>query len=193
MHDATEIDPLIRMAVAHYQFEATHPFTDGNGRTGRILNQLVLVEHGLLSHPVLYLSRFIMRRRAQYYSLLSGVTRNTEWEARVLYMLEGIVETDRWTAGKIEAIRTLMAKTSERVKEKLPKISSRELVEITYVQPRCRIRNVVDAGLAKRQTAAQYLKALTRIGVLEERKVGREKLFLNPALPDLLIRERSSS
>jgi len=193
VHDATEIDPLIRMAVAHYQFEAIHPFTDGNGRTGRILNQLILVEHGLLSLPVLYLSRFIMRRRAEYYSLLSGVTKSMAWEPWVLYMLQGIVETGTWTTDKIEAIRALMAKTSERVKEKLPKIHSRELVELTFVQPYCRIQNVVDAGLAKRQTAAEYLKALARIGVLEERKAGREKLFLNPALLKLLVREKPST
>ncbi|MBK8324743.1 MAG: Fic family protein [Betaproteobacteria bacterium] len=189
VHEGRDIDPLIRMAVSHYQFEAIHPFTDGNGRTGRILNQLILVQQGLLSLPVLYLSRYILGRRADYYARLIGVTREGAWESWVLFMLDGVTDTARWTTAKIDAIRQLMGRTAETVKADLPKIYSRELVELTFVQPYCRIQNVVDAGLAKRQTAAEYLKAMAERGVLREVKAGREKLFVNPAFLSLLTRE----
>jgi Fic family protein len=187
IHDQTEIDPLIRMAVAHYQFEAIHPFLDGNGRTGRILNQLMLVEQGLLELPVLYLSRYIIRNKVDYYRLLSGVTRDSAWEAWLLYMLKGVHETAAWTTDKINAIHKLMAHTTEHVRAQVPKIYSRELVELVFVQPYCRIQNIVGAGLGHRQTASVYLKALVDIGVLKEEKVGREKLFIHPKYMQLLI------
>ena len=186
IHDPTDIDPLICMAVAHYQFEAIHPFLDGNGRTGRILNQLMLVEQGLLDLPVLYLSRYIIRNKADYYSLLLGVTRDGAWEAWVLYMLEGVRSTATWTTGKIKAIHELMAHTTEYVRARAAKIYSRELVELIFVQPYSRIQNVVEAGLGHRETASGYLKALAKIGVLTEIKMGREKLFIHPKFVQLL-------
>ncbi len=186
--DAT--DPLIRMAIMHYQFEAIHPFADGNGRTGRILNLLFLVEQGLLDAPVLYLSRHIIRNRADYYRLLLRVTTDAEWQEWILYMLRAVTETARWTKAKIESIRDLLKTTAQNVRERLPKIYSRELAEIIFVQPYCRIGDVVAAGIAQRQSAAVYLKALVSIGILEERKVGREKLFINPALLRVLRDER---
>jgi Fic family protein len=186
IHDQADIDPLIRMAVAHYQFEAIHPFLDGNGRTGRILNQLMLVEQGLLDLPVLYLSRYIIRNKADYYRLLLGVTKEGMWEAWLLYMLEGVRSTAAWTTDKINAIHKLMAHTTDHVRTKVPKIYSRELVELVFVQPYCRIQNIVDAGLGHRQTASVYLKALVDIGVLKEEKVGREKLFIHPKYMRLL-------
>lgn len=186
IHNQTDIDPLIRMTVAHYQFEAIHPFLDGNGRTGRILNQLMLVEQGLLDLPVLYLSRYIIRNKADYYRLLLGVTREGMWEAWLLYMLEGVRSTATWTTDKINAIHKLMAHTTDHVRTKAPKIYSRELVELVFVQPYCRIQNIVDAGLGHRQTASVYLKALVDIGVLKEEKVGREKLFIHPKYMRLL-------
>lgn len=186
IHQHTEIDPLVRMAVAHYQFEAIHPFTDGNGRTGRVLNQLMLVEYGLLDTPVLYLSRYVIRNKADYYGLLLAVTQKSAWEKWILYVLGGISETAAWTTGKIEAIRQLMANTAEHVRLRIPRVYSRELVELVFVQPYCRIQNLVEAGLGNRQTASVYLKALTDIGVLKEVKVGREKLFLHPRFITLL-------
>ncbi len=186
IHNSTDIDPLIRMAVAHYQFEAIHPFLDGNGRTGRILNQLMLVEQGLLELPVLYLSRYVIRNKADYYRLLLGVTRNSTWEAWVLYMLEGVRSTAIWTTDKINAIHKLMAHTTDHVRMRAPRIYSRELVELVFVQPYCRIQNIVDAGLGHRQTASVYLKTLVNIGVLNEEKVGREKLFIHPKYMGLL-------
>lgn len=187
IHEQTEIDPLIRMAVAHYQFEAIHPFTDGNGRTGRILNQVMLVEQGLLDAPVLYLSRFIIKRKADYYQLLLDVTRKGAWEPWILYMLTGVKETALWTNLKIAAINDLVAHTVEYVSGKLPKIYSRELVDLIFVQPYCRIQNLLAAGIAKRQTASVYLKQFAEIGILRESQVGREKLFVHPKFLQLLM------
>lgn len=189
LHEAGEVDPLIRMAVAHYQFEAIHPFTDGNGRTGRILNLLFLVEKELLELPVLYLSRAIIRRKTDYYRLLLAVTVRNAWEEWILYMLQAVDETARWTTGRMRAIRDLMEETGRYVRAEAYGAYSRELVELTFVQPYCRIKNVVEAGIARRQTAAVYLKQLAGIGVLEEVKVGREKLFVNSRLMRLLTAE----
>ncbi len=192
LHETDAIDPLIRMAVAHYQFEAIHPFTDGNGRTGRILNLLFLVEQGLLDSPVLYLSRAIIRHKSDYYRLLRAVTAEGRWEEWVLYMLKAVEETAGWTTAKIHAIRQLMQDTADRVRQKAPAVYSRELIELIFVQPYCRIGNLVDADIAKRQTASVYLKELCNAGVLKEVKAGREKLFINPRLMALLTSERDN-
>lgn len=184
-----KIDPLVRMAAGHYQFEAIHPFTDGNGRTGRILNLLFLVDQGLLDIPVLYLSRYIVRNKAAYYSGLLSVTATGAWEPWLLYMLGGVTETARWTTQKIVAVRALLEETTERIRRDAGPIYSRELAELVFVRPYCRIAHVVEAGLAKRQTASTYLKTLADIGVLREHKIGREKVFLNPAFIDLLKRD----
>ncbi|RZJ04309.1 MAG: Fic family protein [Rubrivivax sp.] len=181
-----EIDPLVRMAVAHYQFEAIHPLTDGNGRTGRVINLLYLVEQGLMDSPVLYLSRHILRNRAEYYRGLQAVTQEGAWEPWLLYMLQGVTETARWTVDKIHAVRKLLEVTTEHLRKSAPQIYSRELAELIFERPYCRIAHVVDAGLAKRQTASLYLKQLAEIDVLREHKLGREKIFLNPAFIDLL-------
>ncbi len=177
------------MAVAHYQFEAIHPFLDGNGRTGRVLNSLFLVGEGLLDLPILYLSRYIIGRKADYYRLLLAVTREGAWEPWILYMLRGVEETAAWTTAKIGAVRKLSADTAAIARRRLPKIYSRELVDAIFEQPYCRIANLVDAGIAGRQAASRYLKALAGIGVLREKAVGREKLFVNPRLMTLLTRE----
>ena len=189
MREEQEIDPLIRMAVQHYQFEAIHPFVDGNGRTGRILNILFLVEQGLLDSPILYLSRFIIANKGEYYRLLQAVTSEGAWTEWVLYMLAGVEDTCRWTTDKIKAIRELMQHTSEYVQEKLPKVYSWELVVALFRQPYCRISNLVDAGIAKRQTASVYLKQLSEIGILQERRSGRETLFVHPKYIELLTGE----
>lgn len=187
--DGLELDPLVRMAVAHYQFEAIHPFTDGNGRTGRVLNLLYLLHEGLLQQPVLYLSGYINRNRPDYYRLLLEVTTGQRWEDWLLYMIEGVRETAGWTGDKIEATRTLIEHTVAYVQATAPGIYSRELVELLFVQPYCRIGNLVDEGIAKRQAASSYLKQLCGIGVLEEYKVGREKLFMHPKFIRLLLQE----
>lgn len=189
LHEKLEIDPLIRMAAGHYQFEAIHPFTDGNGRTGRVINSLFLIQEDLLTLPILYLSRYIIRQKDKYYELLIDVTRNETWEPWLLYMIDGVRETAEWTLQKILAVRDLESSVAELIRAKLPKIYSRELVDVIHQQPYCRIANVVDAGLAKRQTAATHLKRLVELGVLEERRSGREKLFVNTELLKVLVRE----
>ena len=192
LNETKELDPLIRMAVGHYQFEAIHPFTDGNGRTGRVLNSLFLIQENLLSLPILYLSRYIIKHKSDYYRLLRKVTEENAWEEWVLYILKGVEETASWTTAKIGAIRKLSADTFEYVRKALPKIHSLELINLIFELPYCRIQNVVDAKIAERQAASRYLKRLAEIGVLEEKMVGREKLFLHPKFLILLTRESNS-
>jgi len=189
LHGAQDVDPLIRMAVGHYQFEAIHPFTDGNGRTGRVLNSLFLVSEGLLTLPILYLSRFIIAHKADYYRLLLDVTRRHAWEPWILYMLRGVQETAAWTTGKIAAIRALQVATIDHVRSAAPKIYSHELVDLVFELPYCRIQNVVAKNIAGRQAASRYLKQLCDIEVLKEVAVGREKLFIHPKLLQLLTRD----
>ncbi len=191
MHRNTEIDPLVRMAVQHYQFEAIHPFEDGNGRTGRILNILFLVEHGLLDSPILYLSRYIIQNKADYYRLLSGVTKEQDWTPWILFILDGVEETCTWTTDKIKSIRELMEHTGQFVQKQLPKIYTWELVELLFKQPYCRIGNLVDNGIAKRQTASVYLKQLCELGILREVKSGRENIFVHPKYIELLSGEEN--
>ncbi len=187
LRDENLLDPLVRLALIHYQFEAIHPFEDGNGRTGRILNILYLVEQGLLDIPVLYLSRYIINHKGDYYTLLRAVTEEQEWDAWVQFMLSAVEETSAGTSKRVLAIRKLLDETTALCRENLPRqIYSRELVEMIFVQPYSKISYVVDAGIAKRQTAAEYLQKLEEIGVLESRKVGREKVFIHPALLKLL-------
>lgn len=182
IHRDDDIDPLIKMAIAHYQFECIHPFTDGNGRTGRIINTLYLIQTNLLSSPILYLSRFILEKRDDYYRLLRNVTAEEDWESWILFMLDAVKNTATWTIEKVAAIRGMIAETTEYVREKLPKIYTHELVQLLFAQPYCRIENLVECGIAKRQTASSYLKQLVEIGVIEEVTSGREKLYINRQL-----------
>ncbi len=189
LHETKDVDPLVRLAVGHYQFEAIHPFTDGNGRTGRVLNSLYLIHENLLTLPILYLSRYIIEFKAEYYRLLQAVTCEHVWEEWILFILQGVETTAQWTMAKIEAIRQLALHTADYVRQARPKIYSRELVDLIFELPYCRIQNVVDAKLVERQAAARYLKQLAEIGVLQELPVGREKLFIHPKLMKLLTRE----
>ncbi len=189
IHNEVDIDPLIRMAVAHYQFEAIHPFTDGNGRTGRVINILFLIQQDLLQLPILYLSRHIIQNKPDYYRLLLAVTKDQEWQAWVLFMLKAVEETARWTTEKIAAIRELAEHTTAYVRHSLPKIYSRELVDVIFEQPYCRISDLVTKGVAKRQAASRYLKELTEKGILREMTLGKEKLFIHPKLMLLLSRD----
>ena len=191
MRDNTDVDPLVRMAIQHYQFEAIHPFSDGNGRTGRILNILFLVQMGLLDSPILYLSRYIIQNKAAYYRLLQKVTSEGAWEDWIQFVLEGVEETCVWTTDKIKAIRELMEHTAKYVQQSLPKTYSWELVEMLFRQPYCRINNLVEAGIAKRQTASVYLKQLCDVGVLREIKSGRENIFVHPKYIELLTGEEN--
>ena len=187
IHGEDDIDPLIKLALIHYQFETIHPFSDGNGRTGRIINILYLVFQGLLDLPVLYLSKFVIDRKNEYYRLLRQVTEKREWEPWILYMLDAVEETAAFTRKRILDIRDLMAETMEVAKETLPgRVYSKELIELLFCQPYTKGQFLVDAGIAKRQTAAEYLKELEKIGVLKAQKIGRETLYLNGKLYNLL-------
>lgn len=186
LHEAIEVDPLVRLAVGHYQFEAIHPFADGNGRAGRILNILFLVEAGLLTVPILYLSRHFLANRELYYDGLHRVTAERRWEEWILYVVRGVEETAKWTMAKIGAIRKLREHTVDHLRSSLPKIYSRELVDLIFEQPYVRISNVVDRNIAKRQTASKYLHELVGSGVLKSARIGRETLFVHPKLLRLL-------
>ena len=189
LHNEVEVDPLIRMAIGHYQFEAIHPFTDGNGRTGRIVNSLFLIQEGLLTLPILYLSRYIIQNKADYYRLLLQVTREQSWEDWIIYILKGVGETAAWTTTKIAAIKALSEHTAEHLKNNRPKVYSHELLSLVFELPYCRISSLIEAGIAKRQTASQYLKQLVEIGVLVEVPVTKEKIFVHPKLMQLLTRD----
>lgn len=181
-----DIDPLIRMATLQYQFEAIHPFSDGNGRTGRILSILVLIQAGLLDIPTLYLSRHIVRTKSDYYRLLHGVRVRGEWEPWLLYMLTAVEMTATWTNAKIRAIRDLMANTADYAKKNAPAAYSRELIEVIFAQPYTRIGHLIERGIAQRVSASRYLKQLVEIGILAEEKRGTHKLFINRKYIELL-------
>lgn len=189
MHGADSLDPLIRLAVGHYQFEAIHPFTDGNGRTGRVLNSLFLIQEGLLTLPILYLSRYIIRNRSDYYRLIQSVTSDGVWQEWLVFIINGIEETAVWTIAKIAAIRELSAQTARHIESKLPKTYSHEMLNLLFELPYCRIGKLVEAGVAQRQTVSKHLRKLCEIGVLEEQRAGRDKLFINVRLAHLLLQE----
>jgi Fic family protein len=186
IYTETTLDPLIQMALIHYQFEAIHPFHDGNGRTGRILNILFLILKGLLEIPVLYLSRYIIANKPAYYSGLRNVTENGEWEAWVLYILEGLEQTAITMREQITQIHRLMQETAAKVKAELPTIYSKDLVEALFRSPYCKIKFLEDAKIAKRQTASNYLKQLEEIGILHGKKTGRDTYYINEAFLKIL-------
>ncbi len=184
--EASGIDPLVRMAVLHYQFESIHPFYDGNGRTGRILNLLHLVLHGLLDLPVLYLSRYIVRNKPDYYRGLQAVRDHDAWEAWILYMLRAVEETSRETLTKVRGIRDLMQSTKQRLRSDLPKLYSQDLLNNLFQHPYTRIEFIErDLGVS-RPTATKYLAALEKGGFVRKMKLGRNSFYVNQALFDLL-------
>ncbi len=180
------VDPLIKLAIIHYQFEAIHPFTDGNGRTGRILNILYLIEQGLMEIPILYLSRYIIENKKEYYAGLRSVTENSNWKEWVLYILNAVEQTSIDAKKRIVSIRDLMNRDIEIVRDKLPKIYSKDLLELLYRQPYCKISMLEQAGIAKRQTASIYLKELEGIGILRSVKMGRDIYYINDDFLKLL-------
>lgn len=181
-----ELDPLIKLAVLHYQFEAIHPFPDGNGRTGRVLNILYLLEQQLLELPVLYLSRYIIENKRDYYRGLQSVTEQGAWEDWVCYILQAIESTAIETRRRIEGIHDAMNETKMILQQHAPKLYRHELVELIFSQPYTRISFLEDRGLARRQTASRYLKQLEELGLLEPIRLWRETLYLNVRLMRLL-------
>ena len=187
IHAQDELDPLIKMAVMHYQFEAIHPFEDGNGRTGRILNLLYLVEQGLLDLPVLFLSSYIMANKTGYYDGLRGVTERQDWENWILYMLKAVEITAQKTFDQVTRIRAIMDQVQEKVRLQAPGIYSKDLIEAIFTHPYTKIQFLVNANIAKRQTASTYLQTLANLGFLRPSKQGREIYYINDALLTELV------
>jgi len=181
-----EIDPLVKLAVIHYQFEAIHPFYDGNGRTGRILNILYLVLKGLLESPILYLSKYIIRNKQNYYSLLRGVTNEGRWEDWILYMLVGVEETATETLRLVKEIDTYINNTAAQIKEELPELYQRELVDLLFFEFYTKNKYLIEGLGVSRRTAYTYLSKLIDKGFLKEKKVGKSKIYYNEGLFELV-------
>jgi Fic family protein len=180
------IDPLIKMALLHYQFEAIHPFAEGNGRTGRILLLLYLKLSGLLYTPAIYLSEYIIKNKTEYYKSLRSVTENNDWENYILYMLDMIEETSNKGLERLNKIINTMTKTSDEIKAKLPKIYSKDLVEILFRLPYTKRQHLIDENIGNPKTVGNYLITLEENGFLTSVKVGKEKLYLNHQLLKIL-------
>lgn len=183
---SSEISPLINLAILHHQFESIHPFYDGNGRTGRILNILYLILNNLIDIPILYLSSYIIDNKQEYYRLLNSSNTTGLWESWILYMLSAIETTSIRTIDKISKVRVLLDSTINEVQEKAPKIYRKELVELLFEQPYSKIDYVVNRLRVERKAASRYLKNLEEIGVLASQKIGRESLYVNSKLIDIL-------
>ena len=181
-----ELQPLVKMAVIHYQFEAIHPFTDGNGRTGRILNILYLIHQGLLDVPILYLSRFFLENRSEYYRYLREVTEAGKWQQWILYMLEAVTQTSRDTARRIEAINTLIDNVIVKARGKTKAVEREGFVDLLFKWPYCKINIVQNELKCTRITATKYLNEIAELGLLERLKLGREYYYINTSLMELL-------
>ncbi len=179
-------DPLVKMAVIHYQFESIHPFTDGNGRTGRILNVLYLVLKELLDIPVLYLSRYIITRKSDYYRLLQKVRDEDAWEEWILFMLAGIEQTSRQTITIVQRIGRIMGEYKNRIRTEYPKIYSQELLNNLFFHPYTRIDFLMKDMDISRPTAAKYLDALLTMKLITKQRMGTSNYYVNNKLFDLL-------
>lgn len=188
LHTSRDLDPLVVMALSHYQFEAIHPFSDGNGRTGRIVNILVLIDRGLVSQPILYLSRYIIERKAEYYRLLLAVTAEGAWEEWTLFMLEGVRSTALSTIEKIDEIQAVHDSVQSELRSALPSGANADLLDVLFEQPYCRIGTVMARCGVSRPTATKWLKLLVDAGVLRTIRVGKHSLYLNTRFLDVLTR-----
>ena len=186
INNDTKYDPLIKMALMHYQFEAIHPFVDGNGRTGRILLLLYLKLSGLLEVPAIYLSDYIIENKNDYYANLRRVTENNNWEHYILYMLDMIEKTALKGLKRLSKISQAMEEMTFEIKEKLPKIYSKDLVEVLFRLPYTKRQNLVDEKIGNVKTVGNYLIALEEKNIIQSVKVGKEKLYLNPKLLQIL-------
>lgn len=180
------IDPLIKMAILHYQFEAIHPFSDGNGRAGRILLLLYLKLSGLLDTPAIYLSEYIIKNKVEYYRCLREVTEKSEWEDYILFMLDMIEETSNKGLKRLNKITIAMEETATEIKKKLPKVYSKDLIEILFRLPYTKRQHLIDENIGNLKTVGNYLIALEENGFLRSEKVGKEKLYLNQELLKIL-------
>lgn len=182
LHEDDGLSPFTRLAVQHYQFESIHPFYDGNGRTGRILNVLFLIMNGLLDQPVLYLSQFIIDNKADYYRLLQEVRTHENWEEWILYMSRAVEVTALETIDRIKQINALFQQMADTVRREKPKIYSKDLLELLFIQPYCRIEILTETLGISRPTASKYLHELAAVNLLSIKQVWKETLFINKAL-----------
>ncbi len=183
--DLHRADPLLKMVISHYQFEAIHPFTDGNGRTGRILNTLVLINKGLLAYPILYLSSYIIDNKESYYHFLNGVSSRGDWERWLVYMLEAVRATANYTVFKIEEIMLQFTETRKHIEKHLPKMEY-SVIEAIFTQPYIKAIHIVGDKIKSRNTARKYLDQLQEIKVLELRHIGNENVYINNDLVRIL-------
>ncbi|MCF1753170.1 Fic family protein [Mariniradius sediminis] len=186
IHEDESFDPLIKMGLMHYQFEAIHPFADGNGRTGRILLLLFLNQTGLLEIPAIYLSEYIIQHKNAYYRHLREVTEQENWEGFIIYMLEMVERTANHGLKRLDQVTQLMESTAEQIRVTLPKEYSKDLVETIFRLPYTKRQSLIDVGLGTPKTVGNYLIALEEAGFLTSKKVGKEKLYLNSALMGIL-------
>lgn len=184
--DEDDVSPLIKLAIQHYQFESIHPFYDGNGRTGRIINVLYLILKGLLKEPVLYLSSFIIQNKGDYYRLLQEVRTKNNWEDWILYILKGIEQTAQSTIEQINKINLLFNETQKLVQEKLPRIYSKDLIEQLFIHPYSKIEFLVNNLGIERKAASRYLNGLEEIGILKSQQKGKEVIYINTKLYNFL-------
>lgn len=181
-----ELSPLIRLAILHHQFESIHPFYDGNGRTGRILNILFLIMNDLIDVPILYLSSYIIDNKPKYYRLLNKTNRFGAWDELIIFMLKAIEKTSIDTIARISNINDYLDKSIIKVQTLSPKIYRKEFVELLFEQPYCKIEYVVDRLDVERKAASRYLKEMESIGLLQSQRIGRETLYINKGLIDIL-------
>lgn len=186
LNEQDDISPLIKMAVQHYQFESIHPFYDGNGRTGRIINILYIILNDLLESPALYLSNYIINNKSDYYRLLQEVRTKSKWEDWILYLLKGVEETSHETIAQIKSIQKLFTSTQEKVKREASKAYNKELIEILFEHPYCKTEILTTRLRISRITASKYLKQLEGIGILKSKQFWKENLYVNIKLFELL-------
>lgn len=186
-----DTDPLIRMAIVHHQFESIHPFYDGNGRTGRIINILFLIQEGLLNLPILYISRYIIRHRQEYYDLLQTTRETGDWEKWIMYMLDAVETTSLETVVMVRSIKELMLKQKDHIRTNQPRMYSQDLLNTLFRHPYTKIKHVErDLGIS-RLTATKYLETMCDMGILIKIKVGRSNFYINDELYRLLMNKPS--
>lgn len=185
-NSVSELDVLVKMAIIHHQFESIHPFYDGNGRTGRIINILYLVKEDLLSMPILYLSRFINKNKAEYYRLLQTVRETENWEEWILFMLTGIEHIAIQSLKTVKDMKELMLAHKQRIRNQKPKIYSQDLINNIFKHPYTKTEYLMLDLTISRLTATKYLDALCEINILKREKIGRDNYFINIALYNLL-------
>ncbi len=185
--DLSDVDPLIKMAIIHHQFESIHPFYDCNGRTGRIINILYLIKNDLLSLSILYLSRYIIKHKADYYKLLQEVRNNKNWENWILFILNAISETSKNTIKIINEIALAMQHYKLTIREKIPKIYSQDLLNNLFRYPYTKIEYLMNDLNISRNIAIRYLEQLEKIDLITKKKVGRDNFYINNSLINILI------